>query len=250
MVRGIERFKEFFSEYTGRYVIIGGTACDIILGNEGSEFRATKDLDIVLLLESLDNNFINRFVEFIKKGGYQHKDRSSGKDQFYRFREPDDPSFPSMIELFCRRPEYMKDISSQLAPIHISDEVISLSAILLDDDYYQLLQQGSIEVNGVSVLGLEYLILFKIKAWIDLSERKQKGEQIDSKNVKKHKNDVLRLTANLNPEIHLTVNDDIRNNIRLFLSEAIANPVDIKKWQIRRLLYNDLIERIKSCYEI
>ena len=51
MVRGIERFKEFFSEYTGRYVIIGGTACDIILGNEGSEFRATKDLDIVLLLE-------------------------------------------------------------------------------------------------------------------------------------------------------------------------------------------------------
>ena len=144
----------------------------------------------------------------------------------------------------------MKDISSQLAPIHISDEVISLSAILLDDDYYQLLQQGSIEVNGVSVLGLEYLILFKIKAWIDLSERKQKGEQIDSKNVKKHKNDVLRLTANLNPEIHLTVNDDIRNNIRLFLSEAIANPVDIKKWQIRRLLYNDLIERIKSCYGI
>lgn len=38
---------------------------------------------------------------------------------------------------------------------------MSLSAILLDEAYYTLLKQGVIEVDDVSVLGLEYLILFK-----------------------------------------------------------------------------------------
>ena len=50
MVRGVEKFKEYFRDYTGQYTFIGGTACDIILGNLGEEFRATKDLDMVLIL--------------------------------------------------------------------------------------------------------------------------------------------------------------------------------------------------------
>jgi hypothetical protein len=31
MVRGITKFQEYFQSYTDNYVIIGGTACDIIL---------------------------------------------------------------------------------------------------------------------------------------------------------------------------------------------------------------------------
>lgn len=31
MVRGIDIFKNYFDGYTGQYVFIGGTACDIIL---------------------------------------------------------------------------------------------------------------------------------------------------------------------------------------------------------------------------
>ena len=37
------------------------------------------------------------------------------------------------------------------------------------------------------------IILFKIKAWLDLSERRENGEHIDSKNIKKHKNDIMRI---------------------------------------------------------
>ncbi len=37
------------------------------------------------------------------------------------------------------------------------------------------------------------LIPFKAKAWLDLKERKLNGDQVDSKNIKKHKNDVFRL---------------------------------------------------------
>ena len=78
-----------------------------------------------------------------------------------------------------------------MGPIHISDEAISLSAILLDDEYYELLKNGVVEVDEVSVLDLVHIILFKIKAWLDLSERRENGEHIDSKNIKKHKIDAF-----------------------------------------------------------
>ena len=41
MVRGVEKFKEYFRDYTGQYTFIGGAACDIILGDLGEDFRAT-----------------------------------------------------------------------------------------------------------------------------------------------------------------------------------------------------------------
>lgn len=43
-----------------------------------------------------------------------------------------------------------------------------------------------------------YLIPFKAKAWIDLSDRKAAGEHVDGRNIRKHKNDVFRLTELLN----------------------------------------------------
>ena len=48
-------------------------------------------------------------------------------------------------------------------------------------------------VDGIPVLSPTCLIPFKAKAWLDLKERKLNGEQVDSKNIKKHKNDVFRL---------------------------------------------------------
>lgn len=35
MVIGIDKFKEYFKEYPESYIIIGGTACDIILAEAG-----------------------------------------------------------------------------------------------------------------------------------------------------------------------------------------------------------------------
>ena len=51
MVTGIESFKEWFKGNESQYAIIGGTACDILMTEEGLDFRATKDIDLVLLLK-------------------------------------------------------------------------------------------------------------------------------------------------------------------------------------------------------
>lgn len=85
MVHGIERFKEYLGKYTKQYIFIGGTACDIILGRLGENFRQTKDLDMVLLIEELDEEFMEQFIYFIEEGKYQHINKGTGENQFYRF---------------------------------------------------------------------------------------------------------------------------------------------------------------------
>ena len=250
MVRGIEKFKEYFKGYTGNYVFIGGTACDILLGNMGEAFRKTKDMDMVLLMENLNDEFVNVFISFVEDGGYEHIDKGTGDSQFYRFSKPKDENFPYMIELFSKRPDYLGEIMSHLGSIHISDDVISLSAILLDDEYYDLLKRGAIIVDNVSLLDLEYIILFKIKAWIDLSERKTLGEEIDSRDVKKHKNDVLRLAANIDYNKNVSVSGQIKKDLDVFLEMLKSNPVNLKSLGIKNVLYEEIIEVIENCYSM
>ena len=53
MVRGIDTFRRYFAEYEEQYVLIGGAACDILFESNDAAFRATRDLDMVLIIEAL-----------------------------------------------------------------------------------------------------------------------------------------------------------------------------------------------------
>lgn len=88
MVNGFTKFKERFKKFENQYVIIGGTACDLIMQNEELPFRATKDIDIVLIVESITAEFGEAFWDYIKEAGYEHLNKSNGNPQFYRFTAP------------------------------------------------------------------------------------------------------------------------------------------------------------------
>ena len=62
MVKGISRFREYFTELNDHYALIGGTACYILFEESGLNFRATKDLDVVLLSENINENFARKFL--------------------------------------------------------------------------------------------------------------------------------------------------------------------------------------------
>lgn len=250
MVRGIEKFKEYFEEYAGQYVFIGGTACDIILGKMGAHFRQTKDLDMVLIIEALNDDFTEKFITFIKEAGYQHINKGTGKEQFYRFEKPVNPKFPYMIELFSRTPDYFARLENRIAPIHISEESVSLSAILLDEEYYSLLVEGREEVEGISVLKLEHLILFKMKAWLDLSERKEKGENVDSKNIKKHKNDILRLASNIDKDSFVDIHGKVRRDAENYIRHMKNEEIDVNHLEIHGVTYREILEQMKRCYSL
>lgn len=56
---------------------------------------------------------------------------------------------------------------AMITPIPIDEEISSLSAILLNEAYYELLKNGQMIVDGIPVLTLTCLIPFKAKAWLD-----------------------------------------------------------------------------------
>lgn len=122
MVPGLKSFKESFSDFMEQYVIIGGAACDIYMESEDGSFRATKDLDIVLIVEALTPEFVSKFWQYVQTAGYQHIDKSKQKPEFYRFSKPISKEYPAMIELFSR-PPYNVELSfaANVVPIHVDD---------------------------------------------------------------------------------------------------------------------------------
>lgn len=85
MINGFTKFKEWFKGFENQYVVIGGSACDLIMESEELPFRATKDLDIVLIVESITPEFGKEFWKYIKEAEYSHLNKSTQNAQFYRF---------------------------------------------------------------------------------------------------------------------------------------------------------------------
>lgn len=250
MVRGFDSFKRWFSGYESNYTIIGGTACDLIMTDMNQDFRATKDIDIVLIIEALSPEFGLRFWDYIKQAGYEHCNKSNGKPQFYRFTKPSSPDYPAMIELFSRKTDVINlPEDAVLTPIPMDEDVSSLSAILLDDNYYEFLKSGKFVLDGVTILDAVHIIPFKMKAWLDLSERKQKGESIDSKNIRKHKNDIFRLSELITAETLIEVPSSIFQDIKDFIEQMASEDLDSKSLGLRRGK-TEMLQRIRDAYTI
>ena len=65
---------------------------------------------MVLILEELSEQFANTFMQFVEDGGYEHINKGTGENQFFRFSKPKDTSFPYMIGLFSKRPDYLSTL--------------------------------------------------------------------------------------------------------------------------------------------
>jgi hypothetical protein len=223
VVRGLDLFRESFSAHSHQYVLIGGTAAMLAMEDAGLAFRATKDLDVVLHIEALDAAFGQTFWQFVEAGKYEIRQVSAtGKPAFYRFQKPADERYPVMLELFCRAPDGIAlTPGSHLTPIPVDEAVASLSAILLDNDYYAFIMGGRRETDGLPWVGEDRLIPLKAVAWLDLKARHEKGEPVDTKSIRKHVNDVLRLAQLLAPDTRIVVAEKIARDLARFL-EGIA----------------------------
>ena len=100
MVVGIEKFREKLGAYSESYIIIGGTACDLILSRLQYEPRATVDIDMIVVVENLTEDFLRSFWEFVREGGYHPgvrvNEQGERKYAFYRFDEPTVAGYPAV----------------------------------------------------------------------------------------------------------------------------------------------------------
>ncbi len=250
MVKGLEYFKEYFKEHSDKYVLIGGVANYIALNNAGEVARVTKDLDIVLIAEAIDETFVKRFWDFIKEGQYDNRQKSTGKKLFYRFQKPKDDKFPEMLELFSRRPDLLNyKGAGRLTSIHINDEVSSLSAILLDENYYELIKTGTDNIDGISFLAPKHLVIFKAKAWLDLSGKKKNGESVSESDIKKHCNDVIALARILTPEPLIELPKPIYDDFQIFISDIEKLKFNLTQFGYKKnTTINDVLSILKGIY--
>ena len=251
-VVGLDEFRRHMAGLEGSYAIIGGTACDILLSDADLPFRATHDLDTVLVADARLPQTAKAIWELIHDGGYRCGWGGEQRTCFYRFTDPTQPGYPFMIELFSKEPNFLTGTTGiEVGPLHVDDDVSSLSAILLNEEYYRVMLGGIKTVDGLSVLAETHLIPFKAKAYLDLSERRQQGEQIDSKKIKKHKRDVLRLAQLLGGNERVTLPQSVQNDMTAFLEDCRGDhTANLKQIGIHGVSLDDLLNTMNDVYGI
>lgn len=216
-------FQEMFHDYQDYYVLIGGTATSIVLDMNGFESRTTKDYDMVIIDELKNQDFYNTLIKFLELGEYECSQKDD-KAQLFRFTTQKS-DFPETIELFSVLPEYPLKKLGRETPVRF-DEDASLSALLLDEEYYQLLVNERLVIEGYSVLSNRGLIVFKAKAWLDMTDRVKTGAQGLSSKIKKHLNDVTRLAVLLRDGERLSdleVADTVKKDMARFIEMLALN---------------------------
>lgn len=246
MVNGLAKFAEAFRPFQSQYVLIGGSACDWIGERVGAVFRQTKDLDLVVCAETVTPEFGAAFWRFVREGGYKPYFRSDGTRCLYRFVEPTSTSHPAMLELFSRAELPVPRDGATVAPLPLGDDVSDLSAILLEPDYYGFIRSQRRDIDGVSTLGPEALIVLKAHAWMDLRRRHAAGQFVKERDLRKHRQDVFRLLRIVVPGSQpLPLPASLFHDLEDFLVTMESEPYDLAHLGIRDP-YPDVLARIRS----
>lgn len=235
-------------------MIIGGTACYIIIDEAGFEPRATKDIDIILVVEALSSDFVKQFWQFINDGKYQQREKSNDEREYYRFIKPENTDFPHQIELFSRTPDVIVlEGEAHLTPIPVDDDLSSLSAILLNDDYYNYMIEHSQVEDSLHYANIEALICLKAKAFLEIKERIENGSKEDAKQLRKHKADVFRLTVMLTSESIFDLPETIQAHVNQFAELTAGDLPDkaiFKEMGLGNIDPNAVFEQFKKSFKV
>ena len=213
MVAGFEKFKAHFASFQDEFIIIGGTAVQLVRGE--SEFpRVTRDIDLLVVAERMTPEFSAAFHAFLSAGGYSCYFSKNGKPHFYRFIEPKKEGYPEMIELLSSAE---MDGTATFMPLPDVPDA-SMSAIVLGLSYYEYALVHSTREYGLPCLTREALIVFKAAAYMNLLEEYQRTKDpLRLHDTKKHRHDVFMLVAELEPSARANAPADIQERMRQFI---------------------------------
>jgi len=155
-----------------------------------------------------------------------------------------------MLELFSRIPDALTlHDDAHLTPIQIDEEASILSAILLDDVYYRLIHESKSEIGGFTIAPPECLVPLKARAWLDLIRRRDDGEKVNEKDIKKHKNDVFRLFQIIAPDTRMVLPASIGNDLQRFLQVVEADPPQsLKPFGLGGTKVDEVIGTLRAIY--
>ena len=225
MVGGLEKFRREFTDFSDNFVIIGGTACDEVLSGTEMTPRATLDIDIVVIVENMTLDFAIAFWNFIREGGYRPGKRKNQdgtpKYVLYSF-DNGRAGFPVKIELLARHNNVFES-AAHIEPLPIDGEVSSLSSIILDEPYYNLTISNSFINEGLRYASSIALMALKARAYLNLLADRASGKEVNSKDISKHRNDVIKLAAITAGTEQAVVDKEVVDTINEFSSLMLSS---------------------------
>ena len=226
MVKGFDKFKQFFAPHSDSFIVIGGTAMQLHGQDGGPMPRVTQDIDLLVIVEKMSESFTAAFHAFLREGRYDcymaKEPDGANKPRFYRFINPKNKAFPIRIELLSSPslppPEGMLYMSLPDEP----DD--SMSAIVLDRTYYDFARANTTAINEIPCLNRDALMVFKSVAYLNLmDEYERTGNRLRHHDSKKHRRDVLALAGAVQPGEVTAVPNEIAERLRTFISSIEAN---------------------------
>jgi len=111
--------------------------------------------------------------------------------------------------------------------------------------------QSIIVLSELSIVGPDRLIPLKARAWLDLRKRRDAGERIDERDVRKHRNDIIRLYNVLDPATAVAAPDSIRADLRQFLSRLPGESgLDLPALGFRSTTIEEIVRRLSGVYQL
>lgn len=120
----------------------------------------------------------------------------------------------------------------------------------MDDDYYAFTIEHSRNIEDIHIASPEALICLKAKAYTEMLDRRAQGEQVDSRDIEKHKKDVFRLIAMLPQDSRFTLSEKLKNNMRDFYQRIgeLPNNDFFKKAGLRGLDAQRLLDLFNMAF--
>ena len=112
----------------------------------------------------------------------------------------------------------------------------------------ELVSERRTTMDGLSLVKADGLIPLKARAYVDLSKRKAAGEAVDSKNIRKHKNDMVRLFTVLDRDAGITLAASLQEDLAAAFALMEQDPPDLKSLGISRITFDEIMTDLRRIY--
>lgn len=244
---GLSHFEAHFRELKDQYVIVGGFATLMLLDREiPNHGKATHDIDLVLLT-STSVEMANKIKSYVREGGYTIQKGKQERYQYYRFVNPKEEGYAKEIELFASEEYGIElDEGQRIIPIDPEEGLYSLSAIMLDAEYFDMIKHNIEEIGGIPYSNTLATMLLKMSAVYDLYHR---GDD----KWKKHRRDILKLTLLLTGRERIVLSRRMIEDVSFFKKQVEAlEPKTIKQIVGKEILVdkNDVLRVLQEVFVI
>lgn len=182
--------------------------------------KATFDIDLVLLT----NNSVEisqRIKQYINDGEYKIQIGEKDQYKYYRFIEPQKENFAKEIELFASNENDLElDDSQRIIPVDPEEGLYSLSAIMLDPEYFEMIKNNVDKTGRAPYTNAQATMMLKMSAFYDLRSR-------NDKKWKKHRRDILKLALTLTGEEEIKLTGRMKQDFDSFTTH-LNDEVDQK----------------------